>query len=97
MGSKTSSWCDQWGSGVFDNEEKDLEKPNDKSKNKKMEQMKAVASTGLVKAKSVAVVGAHKVKKATNWMTGSDSINIVANVSVERKKLKYIGNENSKM
>ncbi|KVH88988.1 hypothetical protein Ccrd_024225 [Cynara cardunculus var. scolymus] len=66
MENKTSSWSDQWGTGVFDNEEKDLEKPNNKSNNKKMEQMKAAASTGLVKAKSAAVVGAHKVKKGTS-------------------------------
>ncbi|CAH1450264.1 unnamed protein product [Lactuca virosa] len=67
MGSKTSSWSDQWGTGVFDNEEKENEKKeNTKSNNnnnKKMEQVKAVAATGLVKAKSAAIVGAHKVKK----------------------------------
>ncbi|KAI7758258.1 hypothetical protein M8C21_003604, partial [Ambrosia artemisiifolia] len=64
MGSKTDTWSDQWGTGVFDNEEKGYEKQNNKSNNnKKMEQVKAVASTGLVKAKSAAVVGASKVKK----------------------------------
>ncbi|KAI3675206.1 hypothetical protein L1987_84792 [Smallanthus sonchifolius] len=64
MGSKTNTWSDQWGTGVFDNEEKDYEKQNDKSNNnKKMDQVKAAASTGLVKAKSAAIVGAQKVKK----------------------------------
>ncbi|KAK1439824.1 hypothetical protein QVD17_05646 [Tagetes erecta] len=70
MGSKTNTWSDQWGTGVFNNEENDYEKPNNKSNNsssnKKMEQVKAAASTGLVKAKSVAIVGAHKVKKGTS-------------------------------
>ncbi|KAM0060800.1 hypothetical protein Hdeb2414_s0004g00128341 [Helianthus debilis subsp. tardiflorus] len=68
MGSKTDTWSDQWGTGVFDNDEKDYEKQNNKSNNnnKKMDQVKAVASTGLVKAKSAAIVGAHKVKKGTS-------------------------------
>ncbi|KAI3695472.1 hypothetical protein L1987_78469 [Smallanthus sonchifolius] len=66
MGSNTTSWSDQWGSGVFDNEEENYKQPNNKKKKEKMEQVKAAASTGLVKAKSAAIVGAHKVKKGTS-------------------------------
>ncbi|KAD3066525.1 hypothetical protein E3N88_34405 [Mikania micrantha] len=64
MESKTNTWSDQWGNGVFDNEEKDYDKQNNNKK--KMEQVKSAASTGLVKAKSAAIVGAHKVKKGTS-------------------------------
>nr|GEW43312.1 hypothetical protein [Tanacetum cinerariifolium] len=64
MATKADSWSDQWGTGVFDNQQNDYEKPTEKTNsNKKMDQVKAVASTGLVKAKSAAVVGASKVKK----------------------------------
>ena len=67
MTTKADSWSDQWGTGVFDNQQKDYEKPTEKTNsNKKLDQVKAVASTGLVKAKSAAVVGASKVKKGTS-------------------------------
>ncbi|GJZ34423.1 hypothetical protein Tco_0580240 [Tanacetum coccineum] len=64
MATKVDSWSDQWGTGVFDNQQNDYEKPTKKTNsNKKTDQVKVVASTGLVKAKSAAVVGAGKLKK----------------------------------
>ncbi|GJX50327.1 RNA-directed DNA polymerase, eukaryota [Tanacetum coccineum] len=64
MATKADSWSDQWGTGVFDNQQNDYEKHTEKTNsNKKMDQIKAVASTLLMKAKSSAVVGANKLKK----------------------------------
>lgn len=68
MESKT--WADQWGSGGFDD---DYEKTNTKTrlgggkqKGRKMEGVKAAASTGMVKAKTVAIVSAKKMKSGTS-------------------------------
>lgn len=66
MGSnKAPNWADQWGS--YGGDEDDYEKKlTNKKDNKKMAEVKAVASAGLEKAKSAAVIGAQKVKTGTS-------------------------------
>ena len=65
MGSKASSWADQWSGGNYGVEGDDGEKVGSKKgSGKKMTEVKAVASTGLGKAKVAATVGAEKIKVA---------------------------------
>lgn len=66
---ENKTWADQWGSGGFDD---GYEKSNGKTrlgggkqKSKKTEGVKAAASTGMVKAKTVAIVSAKKMKTGT--------------------------------
>ncbi|XP_004515100.1 uncharacterized protein [Cicer arietinum] len=71
MGGKAPSWSDQWGTGGFGSDEyedSDMMKKNDKgsASGKKMADAKAMASVGMDKAKTAAVVSAQKVKSGTS-------------------------------
>ncbi|KAK1396100.1 Integrin alpha-4 like [Heracleum sosnowskyi] len=67
---ENKTWADQWGSGGFGD---DYENTNTKTrlgggkpKSRKMEGVKAAASTGIVKAKTVAIFSAKKMKTGTS-------------------------------
>lgn len=59
-----ASWSEQWGSSYGDDDKGKTDK-NGGGKNKKMDEVKAVASAGFDKAKAAAAVGAKKVKSGT--------------------------------
>lgn len=65
MGSEAPNWADQWGS-YADDREGDDKNTTSKKKNNKMSEFKALASAGLDKTKTVAVIGAQKLKTGTS-------------------------------
>lgn len=62
MASDGPSWADQWGEGGFGAMADDNTKSNKDARVEK----KAPASSGIGKAKAVAVAGAQKVKNSTS-------------------------------
>ncbi|KAK1326799.1 hypothetical protein QJS10_CPA01g00875 [Acorus calamus] len=62
------SWADQWGAtNDGDDNPSSTKTTEDSKKNKKLETVKAAASTGFGKAKAAAAVGAQKVKSGTSF------------------------------
>ncbi|XP_074566150.1 uncharacterized protein LOC141822714 [Curcuma longa] len=73
MANGAPSWADQWGAGGLNDDDYDDDKNKESGKdNKKMEKVKAIASSSFGKAKVAAAVGASKAKSGTTtgikWM-----------------------------
>ncbi|KAG6484400.1 hypothetical protein ZIOFF_052915 [Zingiber officinale] len=64
MENEAPSWADQWGTGGLDADDSKYKESG--KDNKKMEKVKAFASSSFGKAKAAATVGASKAKSSTN-------------------------------
>ncbi|KAG6466896.1 hypothetical protein ZIOFF_075298 [Zingiber officinale] len=77
MENEAPSWADQWGTGGLDADDSKYKESG--KDNKKMEKVKAFASSSFGKAKAAATVGASKAKSSTN--TGIKWIKTRATIS----------------